>query len=76
MKRRASAPHRPISPIVAAVVRPVSKRLSEIHDLVVEMRYLDDIKLKRLDVIERRIDALTAVVSANRRAITRLRKAR
>jgi len=75
MKKRTSAP-RSVPPIVAAVVRPVSKRLAEIHDLVVEMRYLDDIKLRRLDLIERRLEVLSNAVSSNRRAIARLRKAR
>jgi len=75
MKKPKAAP-RTVAPIVAAAVRPVSKRLSEILDLVVEMRYLEDIKLKRLAHIEQRIDMFTAAVAANRRAIARLRKAR
>lgn len=75
MKKPTSKP-RVVQPIVATVVRPVSKRLSEIRDLVVEMRCLDDITLKHLRRIEERIDALAEVVGANRRAIARLRKAR
>ena len=67
---------RAVPPTVAAVVRPVSKRLSAILDLVVEMRHLEDLKLKRLAHIEHRIELLTSAVAANRRATARLRTAR
>ncbi len=73
MTKPKSAP-RAVLPAVAPVVPPVSKRLSEILDLVVEMRYLEDIKLKRLEHIEQRIELLTTAVDANRRATARLRK--
>ena len=65
---------RAVTPIVNAVVQPVTKRLARIEDLLLEMRNEQDVKLKRLDRIQKRLDDLTETVSAARSHIDRLGK--
>jgi hypothetical protein len=55
-------PRRRVPPAVAAVVRPVEKRLSRIEDLLHEMRHEQDIQLKRIAAIQLQLDALSGKV--------------
>ena len=73
MKQRTGRPHT-TPPIVNAVVKPVTRRLARIEDLLLEMRNEQDVKLKRLDKIQKRLDDLTDTVTANCRHIDRLTK--
>lgn len=50
---------RTVKPLVAAVVQPVAKRLARIEGLLVEMRYEQDVKLKRIAKLQAQLDALT-----------------
>jgi hypothetical protein len=43
---------------VTAVLRPVAARLNRIEDLLVEVRLVLDLHLKRIDMLQRRVDAL------------------
>ncbi len=45
--------------IVAAVVRPVSTRLSRMEDLLIEMRAEQDVKLKKINRLQQQFDELT-----------------
>ena len=67
--RRRAAP-----PIVNAVVQPVTKRLARIEDLLLEIRNEQDVKLKRLDKIQKLLDDLTENMTSNRRHTDRLTK--
>jgi Mg2+ and Co2+ transporter CorA len=51
--RRPKVPH-----ALVAVVQPVTKRLSRIEDLLIEMRGAQDGVLKRISKVERQIDEL------------------
>jgi hypothetical protein len=62
---------RKVPPIVAAVVKPVANRLSRMEDLLIEMRHEQDVQLKRMTAVQRRVDALTEYVSVNLRRIAR-----
>ena len=53
---------RRVPPLVAAVVRPMGKRLSRIEDLLHEMRHEQDIQLKRIVTIQSQLDALSGEV--------------
>jgi hypothetical protein len=53
---------RKVPPIVAAIVRPVSTRLSRMEDLLIEMRGELDVKLKKINKLQAQIDELTEVV--------------
>jgi Mg2+ and Co2+ transporter CorA len=48
-----------VPPVVAAVVRPVNARLSRIEDLLIEMRNEQDVKLKKINKLQERVDVLT-----------------
>jgi hypothetical protein len=48
--------------IVAAVVRPVSTRLSRMEDLLLEMRAEQDVKLKKIVRLQQQFDELTETV--------------
>jgi hypothetical protein len=48
--------------IVAAVVRPVSTRLSRMEDLLIEMRAEHDVKLKKINQLQRQVEELTHTV--------------
>jgi hypothetical protein len=45
--------------IVAAVVRPVSTRLSRMEALLIEMRSEQDVKLKKINKLQQQFDELT-----------------
>jgi hypothetical protein len=49
---------RSVPPIVAAVVQPVARRLSRMEALLIEMRYEQDVQLKRFNALLARLDAL------------------
>ena len=61
---------RSVPPIVAAVVQPVARRLSRMEALMIEMRYEQDVQLKRFNALLARLDALTEPIklSNKRRA--------
>jgi hypothetical protein len=52
----------PIPPIIAAVVRPVTTRLSRMEDLLIEMRYEQDVRLKKIDKLQQQVDELEATL--------------
>ena len=60
---------RKVPPIVAAVVRPVSTRLSRMEDLLIEMRAEQDVKLKKINKLQEQFEELTETVK--RRLISR-----
>ncbi len=53
---------RKVPPIIAAVVRPVSTRLSRMEDLLIEMRAEQDVKLKKINRLQQQFEELTATV--------------
>src|SRR3981081_4638769 len=59
-KKKASRPKVP--QVLAAVVQPVTKRLSRMEDLLIEMRGEHAQKLKRVSRLERQIDELPATI--------------
>ena len=44
---------------MAAVVQPVSKRLSRMEALLIEMRYEQDVQLRRITSLQAQLDTLT-----------------
>lgn len=54
---------RRVPPLVAAIVRPVSARLSRMESLLIEMRGEHDVKLKKINKLQAQIDDLTEIVS-------------
>jgi hypothetical protein len=48
---------RRVAPIVAAVVQPVAKRLSRMEALLIEIRYEQDVQLKRMTALQLQFDA-------------------
>ena len=65
MPREKKASHRPTKaqPIVAAV--PVAKRLARIEDLLIEVRYEQDVKHKKIAALQAQLEALTEEVRAD-----------
>jgi hypothetical protein len=58
-----SKPRRPKVPhVLVAVVQPVTKRLSRMEDLLIEMRREQDRHLRRISRLERQIEALGATI--------------
>jgi hypothetical protein len=55
-----------VPPLVAAVVRPVSARLSRMEDLLIEMRHEQDVKLKKINQLQERVDLLTEALQPRR----------
>jgi hypothetical protein len=53
---------RKVQPMVAAVVRPVSTRLSRMEDLLIEMRAEQDVKLRKINKLQRQFEELTETV--------------
>ena len=45
-------------PAVAAALHPVTKRLARMEAILVEMRFEQDVKLKRLSALEAQIDGV------------------
>lgn len=54
---------RKVPPLVAAIVRPVSTRLSHMEDLLIEMRGEYDVNLKKINKLQAQLDTLTDIVS-------------
>ena len=51
---------RPTVPrVVVAVVQPVTKRLSRIEELLIEMRGVQDTHLKRIAALQKQLDELS-----------------
>jgi hypothetical protein len=55
--RRPKVPH-----VLVAVVQPVTKRLSRMEDLLIEMRGEQDRHLRRISRLERQIEELGATI--------------
>ena len=53
---------RKVPPIVAAVVRPVSARLSRMEALLIEMRTEQDVTLKKFNKLQQQFEELTETV--------------
>jgi hypothetical protein len=51
-----------VPPVVVAVVQPVTRRLSRIEDLLIEMRGVQDIHLKRIAALQKQLDDLSEKV--------------
>jgi hypothetical protein len=49
--------------IVSAVVQPVSKRLSRMEALLIEMRTEQDVKLRKINKLQQQFDELTEVLT-------------
>ncbi len=47
-----------LPPVVAAIVRPVSTRLSRMEDLLIEMRTEQEVKLKKIVKLQDQINGL------------------
>ncbi len=60
--------------IVAAVVRPVARRLARMEDLLIEMRSEQDVQLKRAKMLQEQLDGLAELVRLNQIHIDRLAK--
>ncbi len=58
--------------IVAAVVRPVARRLARMEDLLIEMRSEQDVQLKRAKMLQEQLDGLAELVRLNQIHIDRL----
>jgi hypothetical protein len=65
MRKRKRAVRVKVPPVVLAVVRPVSTRLSRIEDLLVEMRSALDAQIKRTSRLQMQVETLT--LAARRR---------
>jgi hypothetical protein len=52
--------------VAAAIVRPVSTRLSRMEDLLIEMRHEQDVKLKKINRLQERVDLLTEALKPRR----------
>jgi len=63
-----SKARRKIPPLIAAVVRPVSTRLSRMEDLLIEMRSEQDVKLRKINKLQEQVDELTEAIG--RRSIS------
>jgi hypothetical protein len=57
---------RKVPSIVAAVVRPVSTRLSRMEELLIEMRAEQDVKLKKINKLQQQFDTLMETVRRKR----------
>ena len=68
MKRQTTR-RRTVPPAVAAVVQPVTTRLSRIEDLLIEIRHEQDVTFRRLAVLQTQLDEIGD--AAQRRRPTR-----
>jgi hypothetical protein len=57
---------RKLPSVVAAVVQPVSTRLSRMEDLLLEMRAEQDVKLKKINRLQQQFEELTKTVRRRR----------
>jgi hypothetical protein len=55
-----------IPPVVAAVVRPVNKRLARMEDLLFEMRSEQDVRLRKINKLQEQLDELTETLRQRR----------
>ena len=53
---------RKIPLLVAAIIRPVSTRLSRMEDLLLEMRAEQDVKLKKINKLQEQFDELSETI--------------
>lgn len=60
MPARKITRRRKVLPVVAAVVQPVTKRLSRIEDLLIEIRHEQDVKHKKIAALQVQLEELTA----------------
>jgi hypothetical protein len=64
-----------VPPIVAAVVQPLARRLSRIEALLMEMRFEQDVQLKRVTLLREQLDALSErVLQSSQRPTNRKRR--
>lgn len=56
-----------VLPILAKVVRPVATRLSRMEALLIEMRFEQDVQLKRMAALQVQIESVAVSVSRARR---------
>ena len=59
-KKKTSRPQVP--QVLVAVVQPVTRRLSRIEDLLIEMRGVQDTHLKRIAALQKQLDELSEKV--------------
>jgi hypothetical protein len=57
---------RTLPPTVAAVVQPVTTRLSRIEDLLIEIRHEQDVTFKRIAALQAQLDEHTGTVQQRR----------
>jgi hypothetical protein len=57
---------------VAAVLNPVTRRLSRIEALLIEMRHEQDVQLKRVTSLQTLLDTLTEDVRVNAAKLQRI----
>ena len=62
MPTRTIARRPKVLPLVAAVVKPVTRRLSRIEDLLTEIRHEQDVKHKKIAALQAQLEELTASV--------------
>ena len=62
MPTRKIARRRKVLPVVAAVVHPVTKRLSRIEDMLTEIRNEQDVKRKKIGALQVQLDELAESV--------------
>ena len=56
-----------VLPILAKVVRPVATRLTRMEALLIEMRYEQDVQLKRITALQVQIESVVASISRAKR---------
>ena len=76
MARKSADRSRRVPPIVAAVVQPVAKRLSRMEALLIEMRYEQDVQLKRVAALHAQFDTVIEHVKTNSANIRRMSQRR
>jgi hypothetical protein len=77
MSKATPARRRKVSPIAAAALAPVLKRLARMEALLIEVRHEQDVKLKRIKAIHLEVETLTEQVRAHgarMRRLSRLQK--
>jgi hypothetical protein len=62
MPTTSKRPRRTIPPVVAAVVRPVSTRLSRMEALLLEMRMEQDQHLKKINKLQQQFEELAELI--------------
>jgi hypothetical protein len=67
MPKENTAHRRRVQPDAAGAVQPVARRLFRIEALLIEMRYEQDVQLKRITALQAQLDTLDEHVSRNSR---------